>query len=290
MPQLNRLGIIAKIVGILTWVKRPDRVRRVFGWVLRIFASEVNHGWGVILSHSIPSKVPKTAARRDRYAQDSELPATAPGHVRQMVVHGKQTVRITGGALRSRRLHFPAMPGLRPTPDRVRETLFNWLGQNLAGLRVLDLFAGSGILSIEALSRGAVWAVAIEQSARVVSEIRRNFEDLGIDATRVRVWQADALAWLRQASTQHLAELPIDLVFLDPPFAHPALLNNALLALNQADWLAADARVYVECSARGSPIDFPGWAIVREGRAGESRFMLWRRAVAQNDCLIQTES
>jgi 16S rRNA (guanine966-N2)-methyltransferase len=170
------------------------------------------------------------------------------------------------------------MPGLRPTPDRVRETLFNWLGQNLTGVRAVDLFAGSGILGIEALSRGASMLWAIEQSPRAAAHIVQNFSLLGVDATRARVWPADALAWLRQAPALLAAQYPIDLVFLDPPFAEPELLNQALLMLSEVAWLAADARIYVECSARGGAIDFPGWVLLREGRAGESRFMLWRRA------------
>ncbi len=170
------------------------------------------------------------------------------------------------------------MPGLRPTPDRVRETLFNWLGQNLTGVRVLDLFAGSGILGIEALSRGASMLWAIEQSSRAAAQIVQNFTQLGVDATQTRVWPSDALTWLRQAPTLLAAQPPIDLVFLDPPFAEPELLNQALLILNEAAWLAADARIYVECSTRGTPIDFPGWVLFREGRAGESRFTLWRRS------------
>jgi len=229
------------------------------------------------LSRIKPSKPNKSATRsaKDRL---NELARQRTMSAPCNVVRGKQTVRITGGAFRSRRLHFPAMPGLRPTPDRVRETLFNWLGQNLTGLRAVDLFAGSGILGIEALSRGAALLFAIEQSPRVAAQIGQNFSLLGVDATRARVWPADALTWLRQAPALLAAAPAMDLVFLDPPFAEPKLLNQALVLLNKAAWLAADARVYVECSARGGAIDFPGWVLWREGCAGESRFMLWRRA------------
>jgi 16S rRNA (guanine966-N2)-methyltransferase len=233
-----------------------------------------------------PSKPPKPNKSAFRSASDYALEYCAKhaAPAQFNVVQGKQTVRITGGAFRSRRLHFSAMPGLRPTPDRVRETLFNWLGQNLTGLRGVDLFAGSGILGIEALSRGASMLWAIEKSPRAAARIVQNFSLLGVDATRARVWPADALTWLRQAPGLLAAQPSIDLVFLDPPFAEPGLLNQALLMLNEAKWLAADARIYVECSARGAPIDFPGWVLLREGRAGESRFMLWCRAddVADN--------
>ena len=195
------------------------------------------------------------------------------------VVKGKQTVRITGGAFRSRRLSFPAMPGLRPTPDRVRETLFNWLGQNLNGARAVDLFAGSGILGVEALSRHAAQLWSIELSARVALQIKQNFVTLGVDESRARVVVSDALSWLRQAPAVFSAQPPIDLVFLDPPFAAPALLQEALLLLSEAPWLADSARIYVELSARAAPVALPGWTIAREGRAGESRFMLWQRSV-----------
>lgn len=190
---------------------------------------------------------------------------------------GRQRLRITGGVMRSRQVHFPAAPGLRPTPDRVRETLFNWLGQDLSGWRVLDLFAGSGILGMEALSRGAAWLGVIEQSARVAGEIRRNMTVLAVPPERVRIWRADATVWLKQADPA-LGMGLVDLVFLDPPFARPDLLQAVLARLNEVDWLAPRARMYVEQSAGLPTIELPGWMIVRQGQAGESLFMLWERA------------
>ncbi len=179
--------------------------------------------------------------------------------------------------MRSRRLHFPAMPSLRPTPDRVRETLFNWLGQNLNGWRVLDLFAGSGILGIESISRGAQWVGLIEQSARVAAEIRHSLKSMSVADERARVWSQDALGWLRQAPTQFVPGERIDLVFLDPPFARPDLLTEAVERLQQADWMADDAYMYIEQSAQEASIQPMGWIRLREGRAGESAFALWRR-------------
>ncbi len=179
--------------------------------------------------------------------------------------------------MRSRRLHFPAMPGLRPTPDRVRETLFNWLGQNLDGWRVLDLFAGSGILGIESISRGAQWVGLIEQSARVAAEIRHSLKSMSVADERAQVWSQDALSWLRQAPTQFVPGERIDLVFLDPPFARLDLLSEAVERLQQADWMADDAYMYIEQSAQEASIQPVGWVRLREGRAGESAFALWRR-------------
>ena len=206
---------------------------------------------------------------------------SSPRSSSSQVVRGKQLVRVTGGAMRSRRLHFPAMPGLRPTPDRVRETLFNWLGQDLSGWRVLDVFAGSGILGIESLSRGAQWVGFIEQSTRVAAEIRANLNTLSITDERACVWSQDALGWLRQASTQVAAGERIDLVFLDPPFARIDVLSEAVERLQQADWLSDDAYMYIEQSAQEKVIEPVGWTRLREGRAGESAFALWRREKAE---------
>lgn len=211
-------------------------------------------------------------ARGDRLVKSSPRVSTSKA------IRGKQVVRVTGGAMRSRRLHFPALPGLRPTPDRVRETLFNWLGQDLTGWRVLDVFAGSGILGIESLSRGAEWVGLIEQSTRAAVEIRHGLEGLSVSEERARVWSQDALDWLRQAPTQLAPNVRIDLVFLDPPFARLDLLSHAVGRLQQADWLADDAYLYIEQSAQEAAIAPVGWVKLRTGRAGESAFALWRRA------------
>lgn len=230
---------------------------------------------------SAKSKKPlKSRAQHDEAASDAFGKTFARSSSRSLsgqAVRGKQAVRVTGGEMRSRRLHFPAMPGLRPTPDRVRETLFNWLGQNLNGWRVLDLFAGSGILGIESLSRGAQWVGLVEQSARVAAEIRTSLKTLSVPDERVRVWSQDAMGWLRQASTQLAPGERINLVFLDPPFARLDLLSEAVDRLQQADWLADDAYMYIEQSAQEAAIQPAGWVRLREGRAGESAFALWRR-------------
>src|SRR5512134_933490 len=123
---------------------------------------------------------------------------------------GGNQLRIIGGRWRSRRLRFPPLPGLRPTPDRVRETLFNWLTPVIAGARCLDLFAGSGALGIEALSRGAAAVTFVERHPQAVRGLRANLAQLRAEGARVE--QADALLWLRQAPQ------PFTVVFLNPPF------------------------------------------------------------------------
>lgn len=169
-------------------------------------------------------------------------------------------VRIIGGQWRRRVLHFPDAPGLRPTPDRVRETLFNWLGQRLDGLRCLDLFAGSGALGFEAASRGAREVVLVERDSQAMAAMRKNRELLG--ATQVELVSADGLAWLAGQHGQ------FDVIFLDPPFQ--ADLLPAALA-GAATRLAPEGKIYAEFGARP---DLEGWRILREGRAGLSHFCL----------------
>jgi 16S rRNA (guanine966-N2)-methyltransferase len=170
-------------------------------------------------------------------------------------------VRIIGGEWRRRRIAFPGVEHLRPTPDRVRETLFNWLGQRLPGLSCLDLFAGSGALGIEAASRGAALVTLVEKDRRVVAALHESIRQLG--ANQVRVVQADALEFLeRDASTY-------ELVFVDPPFAEgpPIGLFDAILPR-----LAAGARVYVESDHE---FEAPhGLRLLRHDRAGMVHFHL----------------
>ena len=170
-------------------------------------------------------------------------------------------VRIIGGRYRRRLLDFPDADGLRPTPDRVRETLFNWLGQDLPGWRCLDLFAGSGALGFEAASRGAGRVTLVEREREAAAALERNRALLGAEA--VRVVRADALAWL--AANRE----PYDLVFLDPPFASG--LAGQLLPMLVAH-LAPGGQVYVE---QGAPVEaVPGLTTLRSGRAGRSHHAL----------------
>lgn len=179
-----------------------------------------------------------------------------------------RVLRIVGGGWRGRRWRFPATEAIRPTPDRVRETLFNWLGPGLAGSRCLDLFAGSGALGLEALSRGAAHVTFVEQDAQAARQLRALLSDWG--AHDAQVERADALLFLGRRSAA-----PYDVVFLDPPFGS-ALLGSAAAALEAGRWLAPGARIYVESAARSPLPDLPpGWRLHRGKRAGEVGYYLF---------------
>jgi len=179
----------------------------------------------------------------------------------------RNRVRIIGGEWRSRLIEFPDVPGLRPTPDRVRETLFNWLGQRLTGKRCLDLFAGSGVLGFEAASRGAEDVVMVESERAACVALEEN--QLKLPAPNCRIVRGDAMTWLARPGAG------FDVVFVDPPFASgllpkvlpllPARLNEGGLVYVEwseapAGWLAAHPHIPLE--------------VVREGRAGNAFFAL----------------
>jgi 16S rRNA (guanine966-N2)-methyltransferase len=179
------------------------------------------------------------------------------------------SVRIIGGRWRGTRLPVPDLPGLRPTSDRARETLFNWLQPVLSGARVLDLFAGSGALGLEALSRGAREALLVERDPALVESLRATVERLHAD-DEARPVRADALSLLRAPLHGRF-----DVVFVDPPF-DDGLWEAVLAAL--PPWLADDAWLYLE-----SPADRPiepgaGWRLHREGRSRDARHALYRRS------------
>jgi 16S rRNA (guanine966-N2)-methyltransferase len=178
-------------------------------------------------------------------------------------------LRIIGGNWRSRRFRFPAGVDIRPTPDRVRETLFNWLAPYLAGARCLDLFAGSGALGLEALSRGAREAWFIERDRAAAGAIRALLTSW--NAPAAQVFATDALRFLQQPGT------PFDIVFLDPPFASAALARS-FPQLESGGWLAPHAWIYVECAARDPLPALPGnWRGLKSGRAGEVGYHLLER-------------
>jgi 16S rRNA (guanine966-N2)-methyltransferase len=181
-------------------------------------------------------------------------------------------VRIIGGLWRGRKLRFSGgVAGLRPTPDRVRETLFNWLQFELAGARCLDLFAGSGALGMEALSRGAAQVTFVESSLDAVQGIVGALTQLGA-ADRARVERRDAFDFLRSGPAQ-----PHDVVFLDPPYEE-RWLGRACEALAAGGWLAPAAWVYLEDAARhGEPVLPAGWTLHRSKRAGGVGYHLARR-------------
>ena len=178
-------------------------------------------------------------------------------------------LRIIGGQWRSRRLEFPDLPGLRPTPNRVRETLFNWLTPVLPGARCLDLFAGSGALGIEALSRGASEVVFVERHPLAIRALRENLARLKAEGARVE--PGEALAWLRQPGT------PFEIVLLDPPFGQ-GLLEPVCAALEAGGWLAETAWIYLEAEAESPPLSLPApWKPYREKTAGSVTYCLARR-------------
>jgi len=180
-------------------------------------------------------------------------------------------VRIIGGKWRNTKLPVPLSPGLRPSSDRVRETLFNWLMPRLGGARVLDLFAGSGALGLEAVSRGAAQATLVERDPALSRQLRESVAKLGAQ-DQIAVVQADALQWLRQP-----AGALADIVFIDPPFADG--LWEAVIA-GLPSHLAADAWLYVESPADQAPKMPAPWLLHREGGTREVRFALYRRATA----------
>jgi 16S rRNA (guanine966-N2)-methyltransferase len=185
-------------------------------------------------------------------------------------------LRIIGGEWRGRKIRFPPVPAIRPTPDRVRETLFNWLQPVIAGSRCLDLYAGSGALGVEALSRGAAEVVFVDTEPAATRHLATTLEALG--CKRGRVVRSEAGRFLGTPDGQ--AGRPFDVVFLDPPFSEP-VLGTACEALEQGGWLAPDALVYLEApAAAGEPRLPAGWTLLRSKRAGEVGYHLARRAGA----------
>lgn len=177
------------------------------------------------------------------------------------------SVRIIAGAWRSRRLEFPSRLGLRPTPDRVRETLFNWLAPHLPGARCLDLFTGSGALGFEALSRGAARVVMVEQDPAAAAALRDNRTRLAADAAEVR--SGDAAAYLEGPVE------PFDIVFLDPPYGS-RLLPDCVARLAARGWLRPGGWVYLEAREGELPPLPEGWRLVRSKAAGQVGYHLAR--------------
>ncbi len=177
-------------------------------------------------------------------------------------------LRIVAGTLRGSRIDVIERDGLRPTSDRVRETLFNWLAPMIAGTRCLDLFAGTGALGIEAISRGAGSCTFIERDRDLARHLQATLDRLKID--NAHVVNADAMNWLSGPAQA------FDLVFLDPPFS-AGLWGDAAARLESGGWLADAAMIHVE-SAVGSSLALPAnWHLHRETRAGAVQFALYRR-------------
>ena len=196
------------------------------------------------------------------------IPAVATSKTDLPAPAGRNSVRIIAGAWRGRRIHFPDMPALRPTPDRVRETLFNWLQHSIADARVLDLFAGSGALGLEALSRGARQAVFVEQFPAAARALQEQLVRLGA-APKGRILQMGAARYLRTPGE------PFDIAFLDPPFGTNALAEY--IPLLDTDWLKVGSLVYLENERSAGVPALPGhWELLKSKSAGEVGYHLVR--------------
>lgn len=184
----------------------------------------------------------------------------------------KQTnrvVRIIAGKWRSRRVAFPALNTLRPTPDRVRETLFNWLSGKINGARCLDCFAGTGVLAFESLSRGAQSVTLIEKHIDAIASIKRNQKSL--DANGLEVLHGDVLFFLRNAP-----DVPFDIVYLDPPYSADVLATCFQL-LHANNFLSENALLYVESDKVLDTYALPEtWFVLKEKKAGKINFYLLR--------------
>lgn len=177
---------------------------------------------------------------------------------------GSGTLRIIGGDWRGRRLEFPSSPNLRPTGDRIRETLFNWLAAEVSGSRCLDLFAGSGALGLEALSRGARHCTFLETSSAAIEGINAHLSLLNA-VDRGRVINTNALSW---------REDPFDIVFVDPPFSDNLAIDSLKHLINN-QLLTDSALVYLEVASTASLEDLPpALSIIRDKQSGAVRYLL----------------
>jgi 16S rRNA (guanine966-N2)-methyltransferase len=210
-----------------------------------------------------PTKLPK-----------SPKPSKPP---HQPPLVGRNSVRIIGGGWRGRRVNFPDLPGLRPTPDRVRETLYNWLQHAIVGTRCLDLFAGSGALGLEALSRGAAAVVFVEQAQAAARGLVAELARLG-GTPKARVVEMGASRFLRTAAEAHGHPYgaPFDIVFMDPPFGQEALADYVPL-LDLGGWVKPGGLVYLECEkSAGAPAVPAHWELLKSKSAGEVGYHLAR--------------
>lgn len=178
-------------------------------------------------------------------------------------------LRIIGGQWRGRKLSFPDIEGLRPTGNRIRETLFNWLAEKTPGSQCLDLFAGSGALGWEALSRGAQHCVFCERDPRALDHLRRN--DRALQSGRATITGGDALTLLQRPNDR-----AYDLVFLDPPF-RDANWQACIEHLERGGWLRADAWLYLETPCATAIALPPQWTIRRQQSSGSVHYQLWQK-------------
>ncbi|MEK7990022.1 MAG: 16S rRNA (guanine(966)-N(2))-methyltransferase RsmD [Thiotrichaceae bacterium] len=182
-------------------------------------------------------------------------------------------VRIIGGNWRGRKLNILDKEGLRPTTDRIRETLFNWLQWHLPTRRCLDLFAGSGILGIEAVSRGANFVQLIEKDPQITQHLRQQL--LAFNTDKIELIQTDAIQFLQKHPPQ-----AFDIVFIDPPFRQN-LLEMSCQALEQNQWLSQHALIYIEMEQELTSVKLPeNWHLIRDKVAGQVHYCLLERQIS----------
>jgi 16S rRNA (guanine966-N2)-methyltransferase len=220
-----------------------------------------------------PQRAPAGASTRPSSKPHEDKGGAKPSANARAATQGApQQVRIIGGQFKRSPLVVPDWPGLRPTPSRVRETLFNWLGQDLSGWRVLDAFAGTGALGLEAASRGATDVVALEREPKLARQIQANAQKLG--ALGFMAHAADALAWM-QTKARQAPEGAFDLIFLDPPFSadlFDAALVQAMACVPLDGWIYLEADNPIEARA--------GLRLHRKDKAGAVHFHLFQRCLS----------
>lgn len=183
----------------------------------------------------------------------------------------RNQVRIIGGKWRGRKISFPESELLRPTPDRVKETLFNWLAPALVGARCLDVFAGSGGLGFEALSRNADFLTLLEQNPLSIDSLQKNAVQLDVPRASFEIIHTESLAWLHGKGT------PYDIVFVDPPY-QSNLLMNCFVLLEQQGWLRPNALIYFESNQPFELEHLPqSWEILRQKKAGQVYYYLAKK-------------
>ncbi len=197
---------------------------------------------------------------------------------------GSNTLRIVAGQWRGRKLSFPDQQGLRPTPDRVRETLFNWLQGKVEASHCLDLFTGSGALALEALSRGASQATLIDSSNLVIKQLAENLKILG--AQNAQLKHSSAITWLEQSQS---GTERFDLVFMDPPFRQ-GLIDSCSLLLEQSSVLSPGAVIYIEAEKELNPLPIPdNWTIIKQKNSGQVSSYLCQRSPESSGQSSDTE-
>lgn len=187
------------------------------------------------------------------------------------------TCRIIGGKWRGRKITFDDAQGLRPTTDRIRETVFNWLQPYIVQSLCLDCFAGSGALGFEALSRGAASVLFLENNAATVRNLKQNRDRLntaGVPTSAALIYRHDTLNWLQSPASDSRSTQRYDLVFLDPPF-HSNLLEKCCVLLNNSDKLNENAIIYLEHAVDDTPVLPDNWRCLKQKSAGQVAYKLF---------------